>query len=90
MKAFYTTNRMSPERYLQTKEYFDSSLIQLLEKQNKAIDNYKEKVEIYKATVFKLRAKITAQNHKIKDQKAIIGALSLAGKEKDLTIEEIL
>lgn len=90
MKAFYTTNRMSPERYLQNKEYFDSSLIQLLEKQNKAIDNYKEKVEIYKATVFKLRAKITAQNHKIKDQKAIIGALSLAGKEKDLTIEEIL
>ena len=80
---------MNPERYFLNKEYFDSSLIELLERQTKQIENQKFTIEVYKATVAKHKAKITAMHHKIKDLESINKTLKLNNSDKEMTIEEI-
>ena len=49
MEVINTYGRMNPERYFLNKEYFDSSLIELLERQTKQIENQKFTIEVYKS-----------------------------------------
>lgn len=45
------SSRLNKDTYLKHKEWFDKSLIELLERQSKQIEKYKETKEIYKATI---------------------------------------
>ena len=49
MEVINTYGRMNPERYFLNKEYFDSSLVELLERQTKQIENQKFTIEVYKS-----------------------------------------
>ena len=49
MEVINTYGRMNPERYFLNKKYFDSSLIELLERQTKQIENQKFTIKVYKS-----------------------------------------
>ena len=62
------SSRLNEETYLQHKELFDKCLIDLLEHQSKQIEKYRQQEEIYKATIYKLRAKVKILGMRLKTQ----------------------
>lgn len=73
-------SRLSPERYLANKEYFDQSLIAALENQVELNERLKFKISVYEAKAASDRHTITALTAKCKDLKAQI--YTLLKKEK--------
>ena len=72
MSTFYgLTSRLSPERYLQNSDYFDSGLIDLLERQTKKIKEDNALLGVYRLRHEQDLHRIHALNHKIKDLKVI-------------------
>ena len=65
--------KLSYDMYYSHKEYFDSALISLLERQQDQIQKLKEKCLIYDATIYKLRGKV-------KIQKMMLDELKYASK----------
>lgn len=68
-------SRLSPERYLANKEYFDQSLIAALENQVTLNERLKYRIGVYEAKAAIDRHTITALTVKCKDLKAQIYAL---------------
>ena len=64
-------NRLDPQRYLQNKEYFDSSLIELLEKQTEQISTLKAKAEVDKSLKQQYRKEASDAKYFLNDQKAL-------------------
>ena len=62
------SNRLNKDTYIKHKEWFDKSLIELLERQSAQISKFKESEEIYKATIYKLRAKVKTLSIRLKSQ----------------------
>ena len=75
--------------YLKHKEYFDNTLISLLERLSKQIDKLKSEAEIRQAFIFDLKGKLKAANLKIKDQKAIIGTITNNKDDYDLLCTQL-
>ena len=72
MSTFFgLTSRLSPERYLQNSDYFDSGLIDLLERQTKKIKEDNALLGVYRLRHEQDLHRIHALNHKIKDLKVI-------------------
>ena len=72
--------RLTPERYLANKEYFDSGLIAALENQQEQNEKLRYRISIYEASLAKEKHARTALTLKIKDLKAKI--YNLAHKDK--------
>lgn len=88
MSAFQT--RLSAERYLANKQYFDNGLIAALEACQLQIDKLKSVIEIKNAMIYKKNLAIKTIRIQNKNHKSTIHALKAALKSSNLDAEEQL
>lgn len=81
---------LTPEIFLKHQEYFESSLITLLEKQQSKIDSLNETMAIKSATIYKYRATITTLRFKYKDLSVVVYNLKNQLKEKTTDTDKII
>lgn len=90
MNGIRLQSRLDYNLYLQHKDYFDSSLIELLEKLKKKIDKLESEKVIRSAQIYRQAGCIKALRLKIKDQESIIGTLKLQMADKDVDIKDLI
>lgn len=83
-------NRLSSERYLINKDYFDSGLIELLEKQQNQIEKLKKTNAVQKAAIAKKSQKATDLTLQLKDKKIIIYNLKMKLHETSTEAEDAI
>lgn len=83
------TRRITPERYLENKEYFDQGLIDALENQKRKIERLENQNRIYAAKLEKDNHKITALTHKLRDMGVKLYNFSKKCKEGNNEIDEL-
>lgn len=81
--------KLSPERYLNNKEYFDSGLIACVENQKKKIEKLTSRNLFLESTVEADKNNIVALKLKISNLNAMVFKLQSDKKEDDETIREL-
>lgn len=82
-------NRLTPERYLANKEYFDQGLIDTLIHQQEKIEKLEFRISLYEAITKKYEHKITTLVHKTKDMEIKLYNLAKKNKAGNEEVEEL-
>lgn len=89
MKSYYSKH-IPAEVFLKHRDYFENSLLALLERQKKQIDEKLLAEEVYLHQINRQKGIIEAQKLKIRDQEAIIYNLKKKFDDAQMSIEELL
>ena len=89
MKGYYSKH-IPAEVFLKHRDYFEDSLIALLERQKKQIDKKIISEKAYLRKIDRQKGIIEAQKRKIRDQEAIIYNLRTKSDDAEMSIEELL
>lgn len=89
MKQMSQANKLSPERYLANKEYFDKSLIECLERLTKKNEDLKFSLDAYKVVNADLRQKNRNLKFKLDDTNRKLMNLSKKSNVNNQEIDEL-
>lgn len=90
MSELRIQSRLDYNLYLQHKDYFDASLIELLGKLQKKVEKLENEKTIRSAQIHRQAGTIKALRLKIKDLESINGTLKLKLSDKDVDIQDLI